>query len=190
MKTAGVLLAAGASRRFGAADKLLAPLNGRPLISYAARALVAAKPDVLIAISRNADVDTMLAGFDIMKPPENDPKQSDSLRAGIARAQALGARRSIVVLGDMPFVTPGLIENVMSRSTPTTPAAATDGQRRMPPACFPAACFADLLAQTGDRGAAAVLQALPQSALVTAEHGELLDIDTPDALAAAQAQLA
>ncbi|MEM1065762.1 MAG: NTP transferase domain-containing protein, partial [Pseudomonadota bacterium] len=93
MKTAGVLLAAGASRRFGAADKLLAPLNGRPLISYAARALVAAKPDVLIAISRNADVDTMLAGFDIMKPPENDPKQSDSLRAGIARAQALGAWR-------------------------------------------------------------------------------------------------
>ena len=40
MKTLGVLLAAGASRRFGAEDKLLAPWQGQPLVMAASRALL------------------------------------------------------------------------------------------------------------------------------------------------------
>jgi len=186
MITAGVLLAAGASRRFGTADKLLAPLHGKPLVTHAAQALAAVAPDVLIAVTRHQDVAQLLDGFEIVCPPDADPAQSDSLRSGIERAKACRAGRVVVVLGDMPFVTPALIDQVLSRSTTQTPSAATDGQRPMPPACFPAACFEDLMQQSGDRGAARILKALPPSALVHASAQALCDIDTPAALDAAQ----
>ena len=190
MITAGVLLAAGASRRFGAADKLLALLHGQPLVTHAARALAAAKPDVLIAATRSEDVALLLDGFEIVHPPEDHPEHSDSLRRGIERAKASGADRAVVVLGDMPFVTPALITDVIAKTTAQTPGAATDGQRPMPPACFPAACFEDLMQQTGDRGAAQLLKELPPSALVQASNQTLRDIDTPAALDAAQNQSA
>jgi CTP:molybdopterin cytidylyltransferase MocA len=57
-------------------------------------------------------------------------------------------------------------------------AAATDGTRPMPPACFPAGLFDDLQALTGDRGAAPLLRALPEAQRVTAPPGTLIDIDT------------
>ncbi|MEL6103666.1 MAG: nucleotidyltransferase family protein [Pseudomonadota bacterium] len=186
MTTAGVLLAAGSSRRFGDADKLIAPLAGHPLVSHAARALSAVEPEILIAVTRTYQVAALLDGFDVVRLDNTKPAQADSLRAGVARAIVLGASRAVVVLGDMPFVTPALIDMVISRSTGTTPAAATDGKRPMPPACFPAACFSKLMAQSGDRGAADLIKALPPSALVAAPSLALRDIDTPAALDAAQ----
>lgn len=186
MTTAGVLLAAGSSRRFGDADKLIAPLAGHPLVSHAARALSAVEPEILIAVTRTYQVAALLDGFDVVRLDNTKPAQADSLRAGVARAIVLGATRAVVVLGDMPFVTPALIDMVISRSTGTTPAAATDGKRPMPPACFPAACFSKLMAQSGDHGAADLIKALPPSALVAAPSLALRDIDTPAALDAAQ----
>ncbi len=188
MITAGVLLAAGASRRFGAADKLLEPLFGQPLVAHAARSLAAVQPDVLIAVTRRPEVASQLEGFDNVHVEAADPAQATSLRAGVARAAALGAGRVVITLGDMPFVTPVLIENVISRSTATMPAAASDGRRPMPPACFPAVSFDALLALTGDRGAGALLSDLPDSALVVAPDRALADIDTQRCLDALNGQ--
>ncbi|MEO0372845.1 MAG: NTP transferase domain-containing protein, partial [Pseudomonadota bacterium] len=100
MIRAGVLLAAGASRRFGDADKLLAPLHGTAMVDHAARALRASDLDLWVAVTRSVEVAEALTGFDIVTPPEADPQQADSLRAGVLRARALGADRVTVVLGD------------------------------------------------------------------------------------------
>ena len=180
---AGIVLAAGASRRFGAEDKLLADLGGTPLAARAAAAMRAAPVDMRIAVAAAPEVARLFAGFEVVAP---DPPgaQSDSLRAGIRRARALGAGRIVVTLADMPFVDANLIAAVLSRAET---AAATDGDRRTPPAAFPAARFDDLLRLGGDRGAGALLRGLPPEALVTAPRGALADVDTPDALAALRA---
>ena len=182
--TAAVLLAAGASRRFGAADKLLAGLRGRPLVAHAAAALRQSGLAPLIAVTTNPQVAALLPEFRIVRPDLPDPAQSDSLRAGIAAARALGAARVVVALGDMPDVPPDLLRAVAARATDTLPAAATDGARVLPPACFPAALFDALLVARGDRGARGLLAGLPEAQRVPAAPGALRDIDTPADLAA------
>lgn len=183
MIRAGLLLAAGASRRFGAQDKLLAPLDGRPLVTHAARALRESDLDLLIGVVRSNDVAGLLNGFEIVKPLEVDPLQADSLRAGVGRARALGADSVTIILGDMPFVTTRMIDDVTRMSTDTHPAAAMDGKRPIPPVCFASTFFEKLAALEGDRGAASLLS---DALLLEGSAGALQDIDTPDALARAQ----
>ncbi|MFN3225604.1 MAG: NTP transferase domain-containing protein [Hyphomicrobiales bacterium] len=189
MTVAGVLLAAGSSRRFGATDKLLAMLQGRPLVTHAAQAMCAFDPDVLIAVTTSPEVAALLPDFEIAAPPEEAPEQSDSLRAGISLAESRGATRIVIALADMPFVTADLLQKVAGRCTATRASAATDGQRTTPPACFPQSCFSDLRDLRGDRGAAALLRDLPPSALVDVPPETLRDIDTPDLLRAAQSDV-
>lgn len=180
---AGILLAAGHSRRFGSADKLLAEWHGRPLVAHAAAAMRQAPLDLRIAVAASPAVIAELGGFVIVPPVDTAPSQSASLRAGVARARDLGATCALVALADMPRVTPDLIAAVLDRCTPTHPAAATDGRRPMPPACFPAAWFDRLMALQGDRGAGALLAGLPPDALALADPLLLHDVDTPDDLA-------
>jgi molybdenum cofactor cytidylyltransferase len=185
--TAGLLLAAGRSARFGAANKLLAPFRGRPLVVHAADALRAAPLDHRIALTADPRVAALLPGFaivvaDLADTGTTPAAQSDSLRAGLARARSLGADRILVALGDMPLVTPALLTAILDRAALTGAAAATDGGLRSPPAAFVPAFFDALAAVSGDRGAGAILAALPDDALVPAP-GLLGDIDTPEDLA-------
>lgn len=184
MTLAAVLLAAGASRRFGTQNKLLADLRGAPLVSYAATSLRGAKPDFLIAVVRSDAVAAYLGGYQIVFPQMSDPAQGDSLKAGVARAESLGADRIMVTLGDMPFVSAELIADVAALCTDGRPSATTDGTKNLPPACFPASCFPALLALRGDRGAGNLVRDLPPYALIRASPDQVQDIDTPEALTA------
>ncbi len=89
----------------------------------------------------------------------------------------MGAEIVLVALGDMPLVTPDLLTAILDRAASTGAAAATDGALRCPPAAFGPAYFDALAATEGDRGAGAILAALPGNALVAAP-GLLDDIDT------------
>jgi molybdenum cofactor cytidylyltransferase len=185
--TAALLLAAGQSRRFGDADKLLAPLDGKPLVTHAADMLRFAGLAPLIAVTASDDVAALLEGFLTVPLGAGPAAQSRSLAAGIAAAEAEGADRVLVVLGDMPRVTADLVRDVVSRCPEGGAAAAFDGIRPMPPACFDRALFPALRDMTGDRGAAPILRALPPEALVTASSDLLIDIDTPEKLASLEA---
>ncbi|MGI1661691.1 nucleotidyltransferase family protein [Palleronia sp. KMU-117] len=182
MITAGLLLAAGRSTRFGANNKLLAPLRGRPLLCWAAGTLGALPLDHRIAVTADRRVAALLPGFDVVTTQAGSD-QSASLRTGVARAQALGADLLLVALADMPLITPDLLEGVLRRARRHGAAAASEGALRAPPAAFAAGHFDALLALTGDRGAGALLRDLPNETLEPAP-GLLADVDTPADLAA------
>lgn len=161
----GLLLAAGASRRFGAANKLLAMLGDRPLISHAASAMQALPLDRRIAVISDPALAPFLQGFDIVQIAQGE--QSDSLRAGVAAAGL--PDRLLIALGDMPLVTLKLLEQVLDRATDDLPAACRDGDGPpMPPACFPASALPRLGALTGDQGAGRLIRDLPSAQLVDA----------------------
>jgi len=185
MTTVGLLLAAGHSRRFGEENKLLAPYRGKPLVSHAADAMRDAELDHLVAVVSDDQVAKLLDGFDLCRLTADGLPQSASLRAGILHWSALSPLtladrppRILVILGDMPLVTSGHLRAVVDRCTDHSASASTDGQRRMPPACFPASKIDDLLEVTGDRGAGPLVKALPDEALVHASPAMLKDVDT------------
>ena len=189
MTTVGLLLAAGRSERFGREDKLLAPLWGAPLVTHAARVLVGAGCDQLIAVTSSPAVADVLPGFEIVGIGERAPLQSDSLRAGIARAKGLGADQALIALGDMPCVSLATLQELLRICPAGGASAATDGLRRMPPACFASELFSALLDLKGDQGARAFLKDLPLDACVRVAGQELLDIDTVEDLRRAESSL-
>lgn len=171
----GLLLAAGASRRFGADDKLLALRDGRPLVAHAAQALRDAGLSDRVAVIANPALAPWLDGFRIVTVPPGGG-QSDSLRAGLA--QAGGWDRLLIALGDMPDVTAAHLDRLMARATDRLAACSHDGTAPLPPACFPRASLPALEALRGDRGAGALLGALPPGQHVAAPK-LLRDIDRP-----------
>ena len=180
VRTAAVLLAAGHSRRWGADDKLLAPWNGRPLVSYAATLLCRVPVDLRAAVVHDPQVGAQIDQATLLSPDGDD--QAGSLRAAVAWAGQVGASRLLVLLGDMPFVTEGLAVTILDDCTDDTPSAARhpDG-RPGAPACFPESLFPALSSLHGDRGAGELLQ---DATCVSAPAAELVDVDVPQDLSA------
>src|SRR6185312_5454279 len=97
----GLILAAGAGRRFGS-TKQLAVLRGRPLLAHAVAAMRAAPVErVIVVLGHDADairaaVD--LSGVDAVVAEDWASGQAASLRRGLAEAGDADA--VVVTLGD------------------------------------------------------------------------------------------
>ena len=176
MKTVGVLLAAGASRRFGAEDKLLAPWRGEALVLAAARTLAGAGCNELAAvISSEAVADLLPPEF---HPIRIDPGQSmsESFSAACRNAETRQADRLLIVLGDMPAVRIETLRQLLASSHESR-ACHVDGTR-MPPATLLRQDWRKAMFKQGDHGARSVIAALPSTALHTLSCDEARDIDT------------
>lgn len=178
MTTAALLLASGHSRRFGAGNKLLADLDGRPVISYAADAIRGLPIVHSVATVRDPGVAALLRDFDLCQLGRPEEDLSASIRAGIARCLTVPVDKILIVLGDMPGVTTRHLCDVVGRCSAATPSATLFDGIRMPPACFPWTLAGELMSLTGDKGAGILLQRLPRHALVEATAELTQDIDT------------
>jgi molybdenum cofactor cytidylyltransferase len=180
MRTLGVLLAAGQSRRFGAADKLLANYRGRALVSWAAGAM---EGDVgcaeLAVVTSSPEVACQLPRFTQLHLPAGLP-MSLSFACAARHAQRVEADALLLVLGDMPAVTAALLRRLVAQGAST---ACTHEGRRMPPALLVGAdIFSALDQQAGDHGARNVIAALPRQRLISISAEMARDIDYPDDL--------
>ena len=185
MMIAAVLLAAGRSTRFGAADKLAATLGRLPLGLHAAHAV--ARLDLGARFVVTGPGETEWPSFENVGNDRPEDGMAHSLALGIAAARGSGADAALIALADMPFVPKDHFERILAGYRgPDTLVATCDGDRRMPPALFGFDWFAELEALSGDRGAHDLLR---RAAIVMADADFLLDIDRPEDLASAQARL-
>jgi len=109
-----IVLAAGAGRRFGG-PKQLAPLRGRPLLQH----VVDAAPDPLTVVL-GAHADAVRAGVDldgvnVVVCDDWEEGLAASLRCGVAAVGTVDA--AVVLLGDMPFVTPQVMVGALDHLT-------------------------------------------------------------------------
>lgn len=191
---AGILLASGASTRFGG-DKLLAPLDGRPVVRWSADALVDRVDTLVVVVREEAlTVRRALEGLPIRWAINHDAERgmSTAIRAGIAALPA-SVEAAIVALGDQPLVDPGVVERLVARwrehSAPAVQPRYDDGRGH--PVLFDRSLFPALSALEGDVGARAVLESVADSLdLLTVAGPRPIDVDTPDALHAVASELA
>ncbi|KEP70664.1 UDP-N-acetylglucosamine pyrophosphorylase [Thioclava dalianensis] len=174
----GLLLAAGASRRFGPQDKLLASYRGAPLVLHAARAMMGVPLAARVAVVSSAPVAECLAeaGFTICRV-EPGP-QSRSLAAGVAVAQEMEATQILLALGDMPEIRAEDLAAVLALAG-SEGACVQTGGIAMPPAVFAARDFAELRGISGDRGARGLLADLPPAQRLNLPPARAIDIDRP-----------
>jgi len=176
------ILGAGRASRFGA-DKLVQPCAGRPLGKWA---LLAAQETALPCI--------WIAGSSLPAFVDCEVLTNSRAAEGLGTSVALAARAArqrgftelLVMLANMPLVTPALLRRLMAAGAPA--ACAHDGRPGVP-ALVPARLFGALEQLTGEGGAAAVLRGAAGLTLVETTSDELLDVDTPASLVLAEKRL-
>lgn len=184
-----LVLAAGAGRRFGGA-KLLAPLDGAPVIHRTVVAVMAAEFDEVIVVvgEHGPAIGDALAGLDcrLVEAADWQEGMAASIRAGIASLADEG-EGAFLFLGDMPLVPVALCEE-LTRLSLQSGYAARPRMEGKPghPVAFLRAAWPDLMLLWGDRGAGAVLKGSPVAYLDTDDNGALLDIDDPASLTLAE----
>ncbi len=190
MSVAVLILAAGRGSRFGESPKLLALLEGRPLVRHVADAALASRARPVLAVTgHRADaIEAALAGLPVatLRNPDHADGLSTSLRAGFA-ALAGEAAAIVVLLADMPRVTPELVDRLIAawetggRPPAVVPVA---GGRRGNPVLLSAALAPAVAGLAGDAGAGPLLRGLPGVLEVDVPgDAALIDVDTPAMLA-------
>lgn len=171
----GVLLAAGHSTRFGEENKLLAQLDGEPLVRRAARSLLSASlAGVVVVLGHQAGaVADALEGLDVETRlnPDHDEGQSTSVRTGVAAARERGWDAAVFALGDMPVVDPASIDSLVSayRERDETAVAPSYEGVRGNPVLFDREHFDALSSVRGDRGGREIVERV----------GTLVPVDDP-----------
>ncbi|MHA6719016.1 NTP transferase domain-containing protein [Sphingomonas sp. RS6] len=185
-QTALLLLAAGRSSRFGADDKLAAPFLGQPLAFHVVTALEKMPFLVRIAVVSGTTLDFAARGFSVVENREPDAGQARSVGYGVAAAEEAEAAAVLIALADMPRVTAAHCYRLFEPSgDETSLVASSDGVQPMPPALIGRSHFAELRRLSGDAGAR---QLIRRGRHVVTSPEELVDIDTPDDLAALRAR--
>lgn len=189
---AAVILAAGRGSRFQAAtgraeSKLLATLDGLPLVRHVAETAAASRaaPVVVVTGYRAADVRGALAGLPLgfVHNPRFAAGLSTSLQAGIA-ALPSRCQGALVLLADMPGLAGSTLDAIIGRAATHPEADAVvpmqDG-RRGNPVLLGRSLFAAVAHLEGDEGARRLL-ARPGLRLEMVEalsDAILADVDHP-----------
>ncbi len=170
----GILLAAGASKRFGT-DKLMHPLaQGVPVAAAALANLRAAIPHVIAVVRPGMPALEKLlseAGATVIVCANADEGMGASLAAAVSASGDVAGW--VIALADMPFIRPETIEKIAA-SLAAGAAIAAPAYRgdRGHPVGLSARFRAQLEALHGDEGARALLK---QNASLV----ELIEVDDP-----------
>jgi molybdenum cofactor cytidylyltransferase len=191
-----VLLAAGASQRFGADNKLLTDIGGKPLIRLVAEETAHSGAEVVVVTGCDyLLIQKALEGLPLRFAHNlNRPRgMGSSIAAGIMAldSQTLGA---FIVPGDMPFLTSALLKDLIatfneSRSASIVYPATLAGEQRNP-VLWPRRFFHLLASLSGSGGAKHLLAASidSQKPVPVVDEGAFADIDLPADLETARSQ--
>ena len=190
-KIAAVVLAAGISSRMGE-NKLLTEIGGRPLVRHVVEAAFSSHASSIVVVTGKdgAQVRAALEGCAVAFVDNREFSRglSTSLKRGL-RALPEDCDGAVMLLGDMPAVTPALIDKLIAAFDPAEGRAicvATHGGKRGNPVLFARRFFEEIEAIEGDVGARGLIGAYPELVceVDTDDEAPLIDIDTPEDLAA------
>ncbi|HWS32680.1 MAG TPA: nucleotidyltransferase family protein [Actinoplanes sp.] len=174
MTTAGLVLAAGAGRRYGM-PKAVVPYRGELLVHRAVRILAEAGCPATVVLGA-VDVPGLVSVMN----PDWETGMGSSLRAGLHHLAGTDATAAVVLLVDMPGVTAAAVRRIVAHAAPDALVMGGYGDRRGHPVLLGRDHWAGVAATaTGDRGARDYLRAHPVRVVPVDDVADDTDMDHP-----------
>jgi molybdenum cofactor cytidylyltransferase len=182
---AGIVLAAGESRRYGQVKQLL-DWHGVPFVrAVAEKALEAGLSPLVIVTGANAEkIESAVNDLDvnIVRNTEWKSGQGSSIRAGIIAINRTQVGSGIFLLADQPQITMSVLRALVEKHAeelyPIVAPMVMD--QRANPVLFDSSTFPDLLSIEGDQGGRAIFHKHRVEYLPWHDDRLLLDVDTPE----------
>ena len=196
LQIAAIVLAAGSSTRFGVANKLLAEIDGKPLVVRVIDAIAAGGVDRIVVVTGH-EADRVAAAV-----AECDCRTvfNEQYAQGMGTSVACGVLAlddsidgALIAQGDMPEVDAALIARLCQRFVEVGGNCLVypvlDDGRQGNPVIWPRRLFTVLGELQGDKGAKRLIAAEGNAAVRVAVAGmaAATDIDTPEELATYEA---
>jgi molybdopterin-guanine dinucleotide biosynthesis protein A len=193
-RPSGILLAGGASRRFGR-PKLVEPLDGAPLFHRPLRALLDSCDDVVIVLAPDAPVPPLPDGSDRVSFARDLVAYEGPLAGTRVGLGTVRREYAVLVAADMPGVSSQLLSLMAERAAAAHPNAIVlrdaGGSRPLPAVLLvaPALALARTLLEGGERRLRALVDSLEPDGLAEEVWGRVdgagawrHDVDVPEDL--------
>ena len=189
-RVAAIVLAAGQSRRMGKTNKLLADVDGTPMIVRSVDAVLASDAGPVIVVTGHEPdrIAAALADRDVtlIHNAAYGDGLSTSLKAGLV-AIPVDADAALVCLGDMPAITAAHIDTLIAAYAPPEGRSIivpTWNGKRGNPVLWGRSFISEINQISGDVGARHLIGLNEECVAEIAmdDDAVLIDVDTPDAL--------
>ncbi|MFN7191112.1 MAG: NTP transferase domain-containing protein, partial [Rhodospirillales bacterium] len=194
-RIAALVLAAGKSSRMAPANKLFVEIDGRSLIDHAVAAATGSQAAATIVVLGNeaARARAALARrvATLVENPDYASGRASSLRVGLGAVPA-DCDGVVVLLADMPGVTPAHVDRLIAAFSPLEGRAicvAARNGKRGNPVLWARRYLPEMAALDGDQGARSLIRRHEDAVCEVdmPDDGVLTDLDTPEALGAYRA---
>ena len=191
-KIHAVILAGGQSKRMGTKNKLLVPINGKPMIALTVETIIASKASSVAAVT----------GFEhqkikeVIKNSNIEFIHNKNFQNGISSSVVTAIKSApedcsaiLIGLGDMPKITVSHINKLIDAYNPLEGRAIcvpTWKGKRGNPVLWAQRFFPEMLQLKGDFGAKELMGKYAELVVEVEmnDNGIIIDIDTPEALEA------
>lgn len=179
-----IVLAAGLSRRYPEGDKLLRPLNHKPLAEYCADTLTAIPfmKRFVVVPSEKGPLAELFLRHDFLLVCNASPERGLGYSLSIGVKEVLKSEQPeaiMVCLADMPFISVEVISRLVDGLNNGASAAVCSSDGHItPPAVFRKAHFCSMTRLDGDRGAKKLLGQIGDVCEVGMNPRLLQDFDT------------
>jgi len=193
-RPSGILLAGGASRRFGR-SKVVEPFDGAPLFHRPLRALIDSCDDVVIVLAPDAPEPPLPEGAHSVSFARDPVAYEGPLAGTRVGLESVRREYAVLVAADMPGVTSRLLSLMAERAASDLRKATVlrdaDGPRPLPAVLMvgPALALTLTLLEAGERRLRALVEGLDADGLSQAVWGQVdtngdwrRDVNLPDDL--------
>lgn len=181
---AALVLAAGAGRRFGG-QKLLAELDGTPILQHVLDLAAAGQLDpVVVVLGPDAEaLETRMRWRDEVRLVNPAPEDgiSSTVRMGIAALAATDAQRAVVLLADQPRLSAAQLRTILAAPVDESRPIVVPRYSGVPgnPVLLERAAWLLTARLSGDQGLSQLFAARPELVRHVELEGANPDVDTP-----------